>query len=260
MNQDDAMSPAAPHRVARPSAEAADSDPRAWISEKALIRVQAVSGLVFATFLVLHLGNLASATFGQPAYDWYMAKARGYYQLAPVELVGVVGAALVHMAAGVARILRRRARRADGVSKPPHWRVRLHRYSGYYLMAAFVGHVIATRGPGLVGHAADFSFLTLSLETAPYFFYPYYVLFAASGFYHLGHGTVAALRIVGARLPKGATSPRSRAFWAWAVAGATIAGVGVLSLGGHLHPVDRSRFSEWKAFYTEILPAGWSPW
>jgi hypothetical protein len=228
------------------------------ISHKALVRLQAWSGLAFASFLVLHLGNVGAAVFGQAAYDGYMRWMRFYYQFPLVEVVCVLGAALVHMGAGVVRIARRR--RAKHNDKAPTLRVRLHRYSGYMMMLAFAGHVAATRLPSLVGTPVDYSFIHFSLVYGGAFFYPYYAVFAVSGLYHLTHGTIAAARIVGARLPKTATSPRSRLFWLWVSAGPPLVIVGLLALGGVLYDADASRLPEWMAFYEDLLPEGWSPW
>jgi hypothetical protein len=231
--------------------------PAPRLSEKTLIRVQAVSGLVFGVFLLLHLGNLAAALLGQASYDAFMRNARLYYQFPLVEIAGVVGAAGVHLGAGVMRILRRR--KAAQADTTPTWRVRLHRWSGYYLMAAFAGHVAATRLPGLFGHPADFSFLTFSLTFAGAFFYPYYALFAASGLYHLTHGTIVGLRVLGVKLPRAATNPRSIPFWAWSALGAVVALAGVLALGGNFFAVDTARFDEWRGVY-DFVPERLRPW
>ncbi len=230
-------------------------------AEKTLIRVQAISGLAFGVFLVLHLLNLAVALGGPAAYDAWMAAMRWYYQFPLVEIVAVLGAAIVHMVAGVMRILRRRKRvKAAGRAEAPSWRVRLHRYSGYFLMAAFAGHVAATRAPGLMGMPADFAFLSFSLSALPAFFFPYYVLLAASGCYHLAHGTLAALRVIGVRLPRGITAARSRAFWRAVAAAAVVSLLGVLALGGVWQRPDPRRVEAWRAFANEVVPEAWRPW
>jgi succinate dehydrogenase/fumarate reductase cytochrome b subunit len=224
------------------------------ISERTLARAQAVSGLVFAVFLLLHLVNLGAAVAGQPTYDRTMATVRGYYQLPVVELVLVLGAANVHMAVGIVRILRRRRALRGKPVKPPTLRVRLHRYTGYYIMLAFGGHVVATRlVPLLTEHVPDYSFLNFSLSTLPGLFFPYYILLAFSGAYHLSHGAIAALSIVGLRLPRRATSPRSTPFWVWAALCGVLALAGVLALGGVLYAPDQSRFPEWQQLVDSLL-------
>ncbi|MBZ0120283.1 MAG: hypothetical protein K8H88_25050, partial [Sandaracinaceae bacterium] len=148
---------------------------RPIVSDRALARTQAASGIVFASFLVLHLATALSAIAGQAAYDATLAAMRHYYQLVVVEVALVIGASLVHIGAGVVRMWRRRGQRA----LPIPLRLRLHRYAGYYLMAAYTGHVIATRlAPLAFGVTPDFTFLHYSLTSAGYFFYPYYALLA----------------------------------------------------------------------------------
>src|SRR5262249_33553628 len=150
------------------------------LSDRSLIRIQAVSGLAFAVFLCLHLANTALATAGQGRYDAFQGAARGFYQFPAIEIALVVGAATVHACASIARILRRRGRRAAPIPLRP----RLHRWSGYYLLLVLGGHCRATRGVGLFfGAPADFSFLNLSLSEWPWAFYPYYLLFAAAGLF-----------------------------------------------------------------------------
>ena len=75
------------------------------------------------------------------------------------------------------------------------------------MLAAFAGHVLATHAPTLLGHPVDMSFVNFSLTQSGLFFYPYYVLFAASGFYLLTHGAIVALRALGVRLPADIARP-----------------------------------------------------
>jgi succinate dehydrogenase/fumarate reductase cytochrome b subunit len=205
------------------------------ITDRTLARVQAGSGLVFAIFLTLHLANTIAAAVSQSFYDGLQRAFRVYYQFPAVEIVCVAGSALTHITAGVMRIVRRRGLRP----------VTLHRASGYFLLLAFAGHVTATRGPSLLaGMPIDLSYLTFSLSTYPWFFYPYYMLLFASGAYHLLNGSATALRIFGVAAPR----PR------FAVAAVVVlAGVaGIVGIGGVLHPVDTHRFPEFRAFLDSL--------
>jgi hypothetical protein len=229
-------------------------------SEKNLARVQAISGLVFATFLVLHLVNTALAPAGQAAYDGFQRAARRFYQI-PVIEAALILAASVHWVAGAIRVVRRWRRGPKGAAAKPPWRIRLHRWSGYYLLLALYGHVLATRGGAwFYGMPADFSFLTFSLRHWPLYFYPYYALLFASGFYHLVHGAIVGLRLLGARLPASLGAMHSRPFWAATAVGALLGALGVAALGGLLFGVDTHRFAEFYAFWDRYFPKSMRPW
>ncbi len=231
------------------------------ISDKSLIRVQAWTGLLFATFLVLHLANTVAASLGQDAYDRFQMTMRWYYQFPLVEIVAVVGSAHLHVLAGLMRILRRRKTlKIEGRRESPSLRVRFHRYTGWFLMLVVSGHMAATRVPGLMGHPADFSFLNFSLTYMAYAMYPYYVALVLSGLYHGLHGTAVALRVVGAKLPQWATDPASKPFWTAVAVGSLAVLAGVFALGGNLFRPDTARFSEWQAFYEQYVPASMLPW
>lgn len=223
------------------------------LSDGTLARTQAVSGLVFAVFLVLHLATSVSALFGERAYDGTIAVMRSYYRLAVVEIVGVLGAALVHATCGVLRALRRRRDRRGKPMLVP-WRIRLHRYAGYTMLLVFVGHVIATRAPSLLyGMSPNFAFLNFSMVTVPAFFYPYYAIFVAAGGYHLVHGVIAALRSLGVQFPGAPLAPRSRPFWIFASIWAVLAVAVVLALGGVLVHADAAHLEPWRAFVVRVL-------
>jgi succinate dehydrogenase/fumarate reductase cytochrome b subunit len=109
-----------------------------------LIRVQAASGLTFSVFLTLHLINTMLGSAGPDAYDGFQASARAFYQHPLFEYIVVLIPLVVHLGASITRILRRRRRHLPR----PGLRLRLHRYSGWFLLAVISGHVSATRGVG----------------------------------------------------------------------------------------------------------------
>ena len=224
--------------------------------DKSLIKIQAISGIVFATFLILHLVNMTIAMLGQAAYDSFQRAMRWYYQFPVTEIVVVLGASLVHIAAALTRVVRRRRAGINSQKKIKlTLRVRLHRYSGYFIVIVFIGHVIATRGPSLLlGKLVDMSYLSYSIAILPLFFYPYYMLLGVAGLYHLTNGVISVLRILNIRLPKGVTAPYSRMFWIWIGLCGIITLVSILSIGGNIFELDTSRFNEWKIFASRYVP------
>jgi succinate dehydrogenase/fumarate reductase cytochrome b subunit len=221
------------------------------LREARLIRGQALSGLVFAVFLSLHLANAAAGALGPSAYDGFLARARLVYQFPPFEVLAVGAAAAVHASYGIRRWrARRRAARDGGRAAVPGW-LRLHRASGWLLLAVLPGHVLATRGPGLLlDLPADFSFLRFSLQTWPWFMAPYYVALYSAGLYHLLHGSLLALRVAGLRAPApAARGARVLLFIALAAGGAAVA-----AMAGASGPADTSRYGAFRALYEEYAP------
>jgi succinate dehydrogenase/fumarate reductase cytochrome b subunit len=96
---------------------------------RALLRVQAISGLLFAGFLFLHLFNPMLAALGPETYSGAQRTLRRGYQSPPVQIALVIGPMLVHAAAGVLRIIRRR-RQQKAAPGPSILYTRLHRKSG----------------------------------------------------------------------------------------------------------------------------------
>src|SRR4051812_35866494 len=93
-----------------------------------LVRIQALSGVALSAFLSLHLANTASAIVSAGSYDAFQAVARHFYQNVLVEVLLVAVALAVHVAASLTLVRRRNSERAP-------LELRLHRYSGYILLA-----------------------------------------------------------------------------------------------------------------------------
>lgn len=173
-----------------PSTPDAPARAAALPSEAALARVQAISGLTFGTFLVVHVANALVATLGPAAHDEVQGALRAVYQAPPVELVVVGLALVVHVGAGVMRARRRRRATAGAET-------RLHRRLGWALALIVIGHATATRGVSLVyGVWPGFAGVSLTLHEWGAFFYPYYLFFGVAAALHGGVGAARALRLL----------------------------------------------------------------
>jgi succinate dehydrogenase/fumarate reductase cytochrome b subunit len=200
--------------------------------ERRWARVQAGSGLVFAGFAGVHLANQWLASLGPAAYDGFQAAARGVYQHPVAELTLVAAPLLVHVVAGVRRMRLRGLRR-----RPGGWRMRLHRLTGYLLLAVIFGHVLATRGPSLAyDFFPGFAGVSFSLWWLPGVFYPYYALFGASALYHGINGTLLALHALGLRADTSIPGGR-RGLWLPVGLGSALLVLALLALGGQLFPI-----------------------
>ncbi len=159
-----------------------------------LKKIQAASGIVFLTFVIIHLANTWLAMFGAAAYDSFQAVVRLYYQNLVIESV-LLGALLLHIVVGLTRIIREPKRDLTTRAK---W----HRYAGFFLMIFIGGHIFAVRGPSwFLDVYPGFAGLAFSIDFAPYYFFPYYALLAVAGFYHGLNGMSIGLNRLGWRLP-----------------------------------------------------------
>lgn len=195
--------------------------------ERTLTRVQAISGLVFLTFLALHLVNTALAAVGQAPYDDFQRAARAYYQNLLIEPVLLL-AMLVHVVVGVIRMRRSNA--------PRTLARRLHRWAGVFLAVVVLGHIAAVRGPSLwAGIYPGFAGLSFSLAWVPGYFYPYYGLLAMAGLYHAWRGAQVAMGRLGMTWPE--PMRRGLGYWLVPAAGGLVLLTALLGLGGLLYPI-----------------------
>lgn len=158
-----------------------------------LKKLQAITGLIFATFVAVHLLNTWLAGLGPAAYDGVQVALRQVYQFIFVEVL-ILSALLVHVVAGVVRIVKEPKRTLT-------IRARVHRYAGFFLMLVILGHILAVRGSSMFFDVyPGFAGLAFSIEFLPGFFYPYYLLLGVAGFYHALNGSGIALQRLRGRL------------------------------------------------------------
>jgi succinate dehydrogenase/fumarate reductase cytochrome b subunit len=221
------------------------------LSSATLVRVQALSGLAFSGFLSLHLANTASAVVSAGSYDAFQAVARRFYQNSLIEVLLVAVALILHVAASLVLVRRRKAAR-------PPLELRLHRYSGYVLLVFIFTHVLATRGAGLIqGIPIAGQYVSFTFVTWPAVFYPYYALLFSAGAYHLISGVRLALGRLG--LPQ---LRRVKARFVYVTIGGVI-GLGLLgiaALGGALRPVAVLDRAAYERYFESFLPPALLPW
>lgn len=202
-----------------------------FVNKLKLAKIQAISGLLFSLFALVHLSNTALAVVGPDVYDAFQSAVRGVYQRPVLELL-IVATLVVHIVSGILRMRGRRGSKA----KPP-LRLRLHRYAAYYLALFVFGHMAATRLPAILADAPPFfGGVSFSLHYMPWWFYPYYALLGIAGFYHLFYGVPAALGAVGVRAPQAIR--RGPGFWVPVCAGAAVIVTALLGFGGFLYEID----------------------
>ncbi|MEM9462492.1 MAG: hypothetical protein AAGF11_50555 [Myxococcota bacterium] len=219
--------------------------------DRRLLRLQALCGLVFAVFVLLHLVNVMASAFGPGLYDAFQLQIRPIYQNPALELGVLFGSVLIHAVTGIVRI-RRRPRTRDFGRLPR--RTRLHRLSAYFLLIVIVGHIAATRLPSVIdGVWLGFAGLSFTMDRFGFIFYPYYLTLGLCGLYHGTYGTYLALRSLGVRLPApAALGPGTRvSLGVTALLAALLVALGVLSFGGLLYEIEDPARSDFARFAAE---------
>jgi hypothetical protein len=179
------------------------------VSSQLLKKVSAASGLYFGVFLVMHLFSHYSTIFGMGNAMSFIFLFRKIYQN-PMFEIGLFVSLVAHMISNTMIYLQRQKmeRKANVVKKdddskakvdpPGSLELKGHRYTGYFLSFAVLGHVAATRiAPAFTlddPSQYDYSFLTYAQKVlhSP-LFGVYLMLFGMAGGWHLIYGTRSAI-------------------------------------------------------------------
>lgn len=217
------------------------------MTERRLLQIQALSGLGFLIFTLVHLANTGIAVLGVEAYAGFQEIARIFYQNPALEIALLMIPLAIHWTAAAIRLKR------DGfMRKNRTLRARLHRYSGYFLLVFIWGHVAATRGPSFFYDVeVGFSTIAYTFKWLPVWFYPYYTTLALAGLYHGINGAMLAGSIFGLRVPQ--VLRYGPGFWFPIGALALTLLVGLASLGGNLYEIPDPFETEYAAFMAEMF-------
>lgn len=172
-------------------AEPTNSD--AGLDLNFLRTVQAGSGLIFSTFMALHIPTTISAVLGPFGYNEALKLFRKFYQNPLIE-AGLALSLVAHVGSSVA-LMSHRAQADTPVKEP--WYVDLNRAAGTFLLFAMPGHVGATRILSLIGkwRPSEYDSIRATfVGPISLLFIPYYVLLAASGIYHTYQGVLLSAR------------------------------------------------------------------
>jgi succinate dehydrogenase/fumarate reductase cytochrome b subunit len=191
-----------------------------------LRKLHAMSAILVAAFLCLHITNHLAGLAGVATHIAFMESARSVYRFYPVELTLLVVIGF-QMASGLTLAVRGWKDRRGLVP----W---LQALSGLYLVLFLLIHVGAIMyGRGILGLDTNFRYAAAGFHVPPWqwFFAPYYFLAVVSLFTHIG---CAVYWNIGVSSPIARLNSLS-AFAAFGV----LAGLMIdLSLAGKLYPVD----------------------
>jgi hypothetical protein len=146
-----------------------------------LRKLHAVSAILVAAFLGLHMTNHLAGLAGVATHIAFMEAARSVYRLYLVE-IALLGAIGFQIASGFTLVIRAWKERRGLVP----W---LQAFSGLYLILFLLIHVGAIMyGRGILGLDTNFRYAAAGFHVPPWqwFFAPYYFLAVASLFTHIG--------------------------------------------------------------------------
>ena len=206
-----------------------------------LKRAQALTGAIFASFILVHLLNTWSGSFGPDTYNSLQGMLRSIYQTLAVELI-LLSALAVHIVVGLLRI-RIEPRRVLTT------RAKIHRYTGFFLLAVIGGHIFAVRGPSWLADVyPEFTGVAFAIDYLPWVFYPYYFALAVAGLYHCINGLGIAAHKLGVRA---SLSGRSLALATSVAAGMTL--LALLNFGGVMRDIDDPNDSDFARLALEFI-------
>ncbi|KAI9012768.1 hypothetical protein BC832DRAFT_618888 [Gaertneriomyces semiglobifer] len=245
--------------------------------DRILAGSQAVSGLAFSGFTLLHLAGHASSILSFSLADTALYAFREIYQDPIVEPLLIGGCLIAHITASAGRValrfVRKNARaqksvkddddrRGDRKPKDGHSpaftlalrELKLHRLSGYVVGVAILGHIYAARlvplrvlpDPSII----DLTFITYGLQQSPLLYFPYYTIFSTAALYHTLYGIPQALSFLGLWSPKRKFKPGRWTKVMMASAGLMIATV--IALGGQFEDIAIPLASKWAYLSAQI--------
>jgi len=167
-------------------------------SSASLIKIQAISGLVFSIFTTVHLVHQGVAVFGPGPYNEALDILRAVYKTHLFEIFGIHLPYAVHVLSGALRIWRRSERRIKTGSKivEDRWRT-VHRYSGYVMLLGVSPHVISSNLPRWLSlNDTTFSTMAWLFSLNQWIVPPLHVALAIGSVVHMTIGIWRSIHII----------------------------------------------------------------
>jgi hypothetical protein len=212
--------------------------------------IASISGLLIASFTVLHLANHFAGHFGLDSHRQWMVIFRKYYQH-PVVEAALLASLAVHSAIAVwkKKQLYREKGFAGAFSLNDPAKL-AHELSGWFLCMSIPGHVFASR---FMASSSGMKFPDITYSYASAVFFPpmtlYYAILAVAGSVHLLSGVGRAARALAPRNKELHSPVRGTPFWL-GVLGTSVASVSsVLAVTGFYYRIDVAP-GEWDAILT----------
>ena len=214
------------------------------VSDRLLYKLQAASGLYFASYLVMHFASHLSLLRGWEQGNKALHAFRIVYHN-PVYEGMLFVSLLVHMAVNAYMVMRRytqegsQDKKEGGLRPAGSTERRLHRLAGYILGASIIGHVMSTRVVGLLflknPELYDYTMILVENQHFKNVLAAFLMVFGVTAAWHLIYGTRLAIAILREKSISGQPFPMLlKVLWAGL---AMLLLNAVMASTGHVYPV-----------------------
>ncbi|GKY90421.1 hypothetical protein MPSEU_000015900 [Mayamaea pseudoterrestris] len=173
-------------------------------SNRILYKVQAASGLFFASYLIMHFASHYSLLKGWDFGNKQLNRFRVIYHN-PVYETMLFLSLLVHTTVSAYMVIKRRTEHTEdkkegGLRPAGSTERQFHRYAGYVMAASIVGHVLSTRVVGLLflknPELYDYTMIFVENQHFMNTLAAFLVVFGLAGAWHLIYGTRLSIAIL----------------------------------------------------------------
>jgi succinate dehydrogenase/fumarate reductase cytochrome b subunit len=199
------------------------------------IRIQAITGILFSIYLILHLLNHAVAIAGPESYNAVQYNLRIFYQHPFIEIPFIIIIPVIHLYIGIKQAWKRKF-----LFNGPLYTL-LFRFSGYIVGMIYFIHVFFTRGQALLHNlSTSYESIAYSLTARPlkYFFLPYYIFFSACGIIHMTFGLIKAIQILSVHSIRSFIREKQSSLFILALLLFSVVFLGLLSMAGYIYELE----------------------
>jgi hypothetical protein len=157
-------------------------------------RLQALSAIPFAMFVMLHMGVHATFHFGMETHRTAFLWSRKFYNKYSIIEAGLLGSAFIHAMISLSDGWKRSMEEWQGMLKDPS-RL-LHNMLGYVLVILIPIHTYFGRIENVKSGLNDPEIGTFATFFLPEIFVPYYITLSLAGVIHMSLGLVKVARIL----------------------------------------------------------------
>ena len=224
--------------------------------EHRVTQIQAISGLLFSSFSLLHLGGHGFSIFSFKLADAALFASRELYQNPLIEplLFGSLG---IHISASLYKYFTRKNTKMT-VSSPSLNLLKWHRWFGLGTIGIVTAHIFSSRIAPLLflkdPSVVDLTIITNALTAHPlvpsWIFIPLYVLFTSSILFHTLFGIQRSFQLLNVK----SIFKLNTNSWKWILGiGSVLSGLTVLGVSGFFETILIPKHAIWESLHASMM-------